>query len=166
VSAREFGTVPNCLEIRDCPDFSAILERAAERGRAKGLDYAGELTPIEAWRLFDAGAARIVDVRTRPEWEFVGRVADVPLVEWRRYGAQAPNPHFLRELAELAALDEPILFICRSGVRSHHAAELAARAGYARVFNVLEGFEGDLDASRRRGRLGGWRAADLPWEQS
>ena len=147
-------------------DLGEILERAAMRGRAKGLDYAGELTPIEAWRLFDAGAARIVDVRTRPEWEFVGRVTDVPLVEWRRYGAQEPNPQFLRELSEVAAHDEPLLFLCRSGVRSHHAAELAARAGYTRAFNVVEGFEGDLDATRRRGVLGGWRSAGLPWEQS
>ena len=59
-----------------------------------------------------------------------------------------------------------MLFLCRSGVRSHHAAEAAARAGFKRAYNVLEGFEGDLDCTRRRGTLGGWRAAGLPWEQS
>jgi len=62
--------------------------------------------------------------------------------------------------------DETVLFLCRSGVRSHHAAEAAARAGFKRAYNVLEGFEGDLDCTRRRGTLGGWRAAGLPWEQS
>ena len=109
--------------------------------------------------------ARIVDVRTQPEWEFVGRVPDAPLVEWRRYGEAGPNTDFVAELSRHAAREDAILFLCRSGVRSHHAAEVAARAGFARVFNVLEGFEGDLDNERRRGKLGGWRAAGLPWEQ-
>lgn len=147
-------------------DLGEILERALQRGRAKRLDYAGELTPAEAWALHEGGAARIVDVRTRPEWEFVGRVPKVPLVEWRRYGDTQPNPNFLRDLAHHASPDEPVLFLCRSGVRSHHAAELATRAGFRQAFNVLEGFEGDIDDSRRRGALGGWRAAGLPWEQS
>jgi len=143
-----------------------ILERAIERGRAKDLEYAGEVTPEEAWRLHDAGAACLIDVRTRPEYELVGRVTDTPLIEWRRYGEPQPNPRFLQELAQHAGEDETVLFLCRSGIRSHHAAEVAARAGYCHAFNVLEGFEGDLDASRRRGALGGWRAAGLPWEQS
>lgn len=132
-----------------------ILERAEQRGRAKGLDYAGEVTPAEAWRLHEGGVARIVDVRTRPEYEFVGRVPGTPLIEWRRYGDAEPNPTFLAELATEAGAEEPILFICRSAVRSHHAAELATRAGFRRVFNVLEGFEGDRDASQQRGNLGG-----------
>jgi len=68
------------------PGLAGILERAAARARAKGLSYAGEVTPAEAWRLHDAGAAQIVDVRTRPEHEFVGRIPGTPLVEWRRYG--------------------------------------------------------------------------------
>ena len=146
--------------------LAAILEHAAGRGRARSLDYTGEVTPAEAWQLHDAGAALIVDVRTRPEWELVGRVVDAPLVEWRRYGATSPNPDFLAELGAVAGPDEALLFICRSGVRSHHAAEVAARAGFRRVFNVLEGFEGDLDNRRQRGARGGWRAAGLPWEQS
>ncbi len=143
-----------------------ILERAIRRGRAKALPYAGEVTPEEAWRLHDARAAILVDVRSHPEFEFVGRVPDTPLVEWRRYGESAPNPAFLHELARFAGVEDTVLFLCRSGVRSHHAAAFASRAGYARAFNILEGFEGDLDANRRRGSRGGWRAAGLPWEQS
>lgn len=143
----------------------AILHRAGERGRAKGLGYAGEVTPLEAWRLHTAGAARIVDVRTKPEHEFVGRVPGTPLVEWRRYGETQPNPHFLSELSTVVEPGIPILFLCRSGVRSHHAAELAANAGYRSAFNIGEGFEGDLDESSRRGNSG-WRAAGLPWEQN
>ena len=105
-------------------------------------------------------------MRTLPEWEYVGRVQGALLVEWRRFQDEAPNPAFVAELAEAVERDETVLFLCRSGVRSHHAAEAAARAGFKRAYNVLEGFEGDLDCTRRRGTLGGWRAAGLPWEQS
>jgi hypothetical protein len=37
--------------------------------------------------------------------------------------------------------------------------------GFSNVINVLEGFEGDLDQSHQRGKLGGWRMDGLPWEQ-
>ena len=145
---------------------AAIYARAAERAQALGLSYAGALTPREAFRLHEAAAGIIVDVRTLAEWEFVGRVPDTILVEWRRFHEQGPNPDFLHELAARCTRDEPVLFLCRSAVRSHHAAEAAARAGFGRAYNVLEGFEGDLDTRRQRGALGGWRAAGLPWEQS
>src|SRR4029078_9170541 len=42
-----------------------ILERAAARGRAEGVPYAGLVTPAEAWTLQQARAAAIVDVRPR-----------------------------------------------------------------------------------------------------
>jgi rhodanese-related sulfurtransferase len=57
------------------------------------------------------------------------------------------------------------MFLCRSGVRSDAAARVAAAAGYAKAFNVVEGFEGDKDADGHRGTLGGWRKAGLPWVQ-
>jgi rhodanese-related sulfurtransferase len=50
-------------------------------------------------------------------------------------------------------------------VRSKAAAAAAARAGYAKVYNVVEGFEGALDAEQHRGAAG-WKAAGLPWRQS
>jgi len=153
------------VSAREAAGAPAIFEKAAERGRAKGLAYAGEVTPAEAWALHAAGAARIVDVRTRPEHEFVGRIPGTPLVEWRRYGDTQPNESFLQELAEAVDPATPLLFLCRSGVRSHSAAELATRAGYRKSYNILEGFEGNLDGAAHRGATG-WRAAGLPWEQS
>jgi rhodanese-related sulfurtransferase len=144
----------------------AVLERAAERARAKGLSYYGEVTPQEAWALQQAGAARIVDVRTAAENSYVGRIDGAPLVEWRPLGAQAPNPDFMAQLRECATPEVPVMFLCRSGVRSHAAAQLAAQSGYARAMNILEGFEGDLDAHSHRGTVGGWRKAGLPWVQS
>lgn len=142
-----------------------IYALAAQRAQSLGLGYAGALTPAEANRLQEAEAATIVDVRTFPEWELVGRVPGSVLIEWRRFHEQGPNPNFLPELAGAFDRAEPLLFLCRSAVRSHHAAEAAARAGFTRAYNILEGFEGDLDAGRQRGKLGGWRAAGLPWEQ-
>ncbi len=58
------------------------------------------------------------------------------------------------------------MFLCRSGGRSHHAAALATHEGFRECYNVLEGFEGDRDASGHRNTVGGWRAAGLPWVQS
>ena len=162
MSARE---APGAVEAA-VGEAAAILDRAAARGRELGLAYAGAVTPSEAHALHQAGLATLVDVRTLPEWEYVGRVQGSLLVEWRRFREPHPNPAFLAELAQAVERDTAILFLCRSGVRSHHAADMAARAGYKRAYNVLEGFEGDLDGERRRGKLGGWRAAGLPWEQS
>ena len=144
----------------------AIFARAAARGRALGLSYAGALTPREAHRVHEAGTAALVDVRTLPEWQYVGHVPNSLLIEWRRFRETQSNPAFLADLCATFDTDDTILLLCRSGVRSHHAAEAASRVGFRRVYNILEGFEGDLDSERRRGLLGGWRNAGLPWTQS
>jgi rhodanese-related sulfurtransferase len=132
-----------------------------------------DLSPREAWELLSVEpAAALVDVRTRAEWSYVG-IPDLSplggatvLVEWVLYPDGEPNAAFLDELTA-AGLDPgaPLIFICRSGVRSKAAAAEAARAGYAKVYNVVEGFEGPLDAEQHRGTAG-WRAAGLPWRQS
>jgi rhodanese-related sulfurtransferase len=87
-------------------------------------------------------------------------------IELLTYPGNLPNREFLADLADHAGKNEPVLFICRSGGRSHHAALLAQQAGYAASYNVLEGFEGDRDAQGHRNTIGGWRAAGLPWTQS
>jgi rhodanese-related sulfurtransferase len=143
-----------------------ILKKAEERATSLGLDYAGAVTPQEAWALRQSGAADIVDVRTKAEYEYVGRIARTTLIEWRRLGEGMPNPAFIEELVAQFPKDRPLLFLCRSGVRSHHAATLATKNGFGHAYNILEGFEGDLDDQGRRGNLGGWRKAGLPWEQS
>jgi rhodanese-related sulfurtransferase len=142
-----------------------ILARAAERAAHAGVGYAGLVLPTEAFELAQAGAV-LVDVRTRAEWELVGRVPGSVLVEWQRYPHGAANLGFFAELDVHASHEDIVLFLCRSARRSHLAAEAAAVRGYSRAFNILEGFEGDLDPLRRRGTLGGWRSAGLPWVQS
>ena len=135
-----------------------ILARADERQLTMGLPYAGAVTPAEAWALQGLGAAQIVDVRSVPEWQFVGHVPEVPLIEWPRDGEEPSLRAFLARLKETFDGGQPLLFLCRSGVRSHYAAELATRAGFGNAYNVLEGFEGDAPGK-------GWRAAGLPWKK-
>jgi rhodanese-related sulfurtransferase len=142
-----------------------IKKAARERGQKKGLSYAGELLPAEAHKLMQAGA-RLVDVRTKPEMIYVGKVPGSTAVEWQTYPGNRENPEFLAELAALVPKDTPVMFLCRSGARSHSAAEAATRAGWKEAYNVLEGFEGNKDAEGHRSTVGGWRKAGLPWTQS
>ncbi len=145
---------------------SAILARAAARAKQQAVPYAGLVTPSEAHALMQAEVATIVDVRTRFEAEYVGRIAGTPLIEWKPLGAAEPNQAFIEQLDALPDKRENLLFLCRSGVRSHAAAAAATEAGHRHAFNILEGFEGDLDEERHRGVKGGWRKAGLPWIQS
>ena len=144
-----------------------ILARAKERARSMKLPYAGALMPAEAHALLQQKPeARLVDVRTKAELEWVGRVPGALTIEWNTWPGGAQNPGFLRELQDqLKAKDAPVLFLCRSGGRSHNAAAAATQAGYSNAFNVLEGFEGDKDTQGHRNSVGGWRHARLPWVQ-
>jgi rhodanese-related sulfurtransferase len=145
-----------------------ILAQAKERAQAQGLPYEGALLPAEAHALLqNQPGAKLIDVRTRAEWEWVGRIPGALLIEWNTWPGGQPNAAFLDQLrAEVPAADTPVLFVCRSGARSHNAASAAARAGYAHSFNVLQGFEGDKNDKGQRNSVGGWRAAGLPWSQS
>jgi len=144
-----------------------ILQKGADRGRQLGLPYGGALTPAEASEVWkNAPGAKLVDVRTRAEWDYVGRIPGAVEVELLTYPGNRPNPAFLEELQGKVDKSAPVLFICRSGGRSHNAAMLALQAGYTNAYNVLEGFEGDRDAQGHRNSVGGWRAAGLPWTQS
>jgi rhodanese-related sulfurtransferase len=137
------------------------------------MSYAGDLKPTEAWKLLTENQkAQLVDVRTRPEWMFVGlpdltSLGRRPVLQsWQAFPTMEIDPNFTAELAEqIADKDAPILFICRSGGRSRAAAQAMTAAGYRRCYNVAEGFEGNPDPERHRGKTGGWKAAGLPWVQ-
>jgi rhodanese-related sulfurtransferase len=142
-----------------------IKKAAAERGKKMGLSYAGALLPAEAHKLMQAGA-KLVDVRTKPELQYVGKVPGSLAVEWQTYPGSRENPEFLAELAAAVPKDAPVMFICRSGARSHSAADAATRAGWREAYNVLEGFEGNKDSEQHRNTVNGWRKAGLPWTQT
>ncbi|MBL8449649.1 MAG: rhodanese-like domain-containing protein [Dechloromonas sp.] len=147
--------------------LTETLALAQERAQALRLPYAGALTPQEAATVLEsAPGARLVDVRTRAELDWVGRIPGAVEVEWNLYPGGARNEHFLAQLTRAVDAQAPVLFICRSGARSDAAARAAATAGFASAYNVLEGFEGDKDAAGHRSTVGGWRHAGLPWIQS
>lgn len=145
---------------------------------SQSQNYAGDVSPGEAFEMLSNDAkAVLVDVRTQPEWQFVGvpdlsNIDKTPvLLSWQAYPSMAVAPDFAATLStELskrgAAPDTPILFLCRSGARSRSAAVEMSRAGWGRCYNVVEGFEGDLDSARRRGSSGGWKARGMPWVQT
>ncbi len=146
--------------------LTEILNLARERGVALERPYQGELTPREAYDLLQlAPGAKIVDVRTRAEWDWVGRVPNAVEIEWNQYPGGVRNPNFVTELKRQVDPEAMVVFLCRSGVRSIGAATAASEAGYNNCYNVLEGFEGDKDANGHRGNIGGWRKAGLPWIQ-
>jgi rhodanese-related sulfurtransferase len=142
-----------------------VLEQARESARQAGLAYAGGVPPNAAWALVQAGVTTLVDVRTAEERKFVGLVPGSVHVPWATGTALTRNPRFTRELEAKVARHQPLLLLCRSGKRSVLAAEAAAKAGFTLAFNVLEGFEGELDAVQQRGRTDGWRFHGLPWVQ-
>lgn len=144
------------------------LSKARQHGREKRLPYAGAVTPAEAYELLRQNpGVKLVDVRTNAERDWVGRVA-IPseqhvAIEWNVYPGGTSNPDFLQQLTQVADKGDVLLFLCRSGVRSRHAAKLAVEHGYANSFDILEGFEGDKDAEGHRKTVSGWCKAGLPW---
>lgn len=143
-----------------------ILELAQQRGSQ--TPYRGAVTPNEAHSLLLGNPAiKLVDVRTKAERDWVGMV-DVPasqhlFVQWNLYPEGTPNPQFIQQLVAVAAPGDTLLFLCRSGVRSRHAAKLASEHGYGNCFDILEGFEGNKDAQGHRKTVEGWCKAGLPW---
>ncbi|MEU0496795.1 rhodanese-like domain-containing protein [Mycobacterium sp. NPDC006124] len=137
------------------------------------MSYAGDITPEEAWKLLaEHPDAVLVDCRTEAEWRFVG-VPDVSslqrevlYVEWN-HSDGSHNDRFVDDLVSAGVTpgERPVVFLCRSGNRSIGAAEAATGAGMTPSYNVLDGFEGNLDEAGHRG-ASGWKAVGLPWRQS
>ncbi|TFW70121.1 rhodanese [Methylotenera oryzisoli] len=150
-------------------DIQEILALAEQRAIEKRLPYTGALTPQEADAILRADAsAQLVDVRTKAELELVGRVPSALHVEWAFYPGMVANPDFAAQLqAQLnqkgADKNTVIMFLCRTGGRSHNAAVVAESLGYMHVYNVLEGFEGDANEYKQRTLINGWKHAGLPW---
>ncbi|MFL9925337.1 rhodanese-like domain-containing protein [Herbaspirillum lusitanum] len=142
------------------------LQNIKTAAAASGLPYAGGIAPPDAWKLFSSGRVLLVDVRTNEERKFVGHVPNSLHVAWATGTAMTRNPRFVRELeSKIGGKQVPALLLCRSGKRSAAAAEAAAKAGLTCIFNVLEGFEGEIDAQQQRGKDDGWRFHGLPWVQ-
>jgi len=145
-----------------------ILAHADQRRAEYQLPYAGAFTPAEAFELLQLMPdARLVDVRTRAELDWVGRpvVGDGQYIhiEWTRYPGGVPNPEFIEQLRSAASPETPLIFLCRSAARSKLAAVAAEKAGFVKAFDLLEGFEGAKDGSGHRKTVDGWCRSGLPW---
>lgn len=136
-------------------------------------NYVADVSVQDAYAALTADQnAALVDVRTAAEWDYVGTPdldalrKPVHLIEWVTYPNNQPNDAFLSQLEEAGiAKDAPVYFLCRSGARSAAAASAAAQAGFSATYNILQGFEGDLDEAGHRS-VAGWRNSGLPWRQS
>lgn len=121
----------------------------------------------------------LVDVRTPEETNFVGIVDPaelderMALIPWKLLPDMRLNPNFTSALTAITqenftekALDAKIFFMCRSGARSDQAAYHATTLGFKNCYNIIGGFEGDIDSDNHRGNINGWKAENLPWRQS
>ena len=126
------------------------------------------LEPRRAWELLQQYTdAVLVDVRTKVEHAFVGHPLGASHIAWKEAPDWQVNPKFVAEVEKLVPdKNAPILLLCRSGQRSLDAAKALEEAGFRRLINIVDGFEGPLDQHNHRGNLGGWRFNDLPWAQS
>lgn len=150
----------------ESPTEPLTLTAARQRAKDAGLPFAGSVSPEEAWELQQQGQAVIVDVRSNEERKFVGHLPDSLHVAWATGTALTRNPRFVKELeGKLKDKQSVVLLLCRSGKRSALAAEAASKAGLPNVFNIEQGFEGELDEALQRGHSGGWRFHKLPWVQ-
>jgi len=142
----------------------AILKAAQKRGTENNFPYAGALTPHEAFEILQANPeALLVDVRTQAELELVGRVPNALNIEWATYPGMVKNQDFANQLAAKVDKKLMVIFMCRTGGRSHNAAVVAEQLGFDHAYNMLEGFEGEANELKQRTMINGWKHAGLPW---
>lgn len=141
-----------------------ILNQAQLRAAENNISYAGLVTPQEANTLVEqAHEIVLVDVRSRAELELVGRVPFATHIEWAFYPGMVANPEFAQQLQAQIDKNHTVIFMCRTGGRSHNAALLAQQLGYTKAYNMVEGFEGEANALKQRTLINGWKHAGLPW---
>jgi rhodanese-related sulfurtransferase len=148
--------------------ITELLDTAHRRSQTNSSSFAGELLPDEAHELLQlAPGARLVDVRSHAELELNGVIPGALHVEWQSWPGWVLNPHFLTQVARGTDPESLLLFICRSGHRSHRAASACAAAARGSCYNVLEGLEGELNkATGHRNEINGWKMRGLPWTQT
>jgi len=138
------------------------------------------VTAKEAYDMWqkDQQKIKIIDSRTPEEYAFVGHApmaVNIPnqfmTYAWdekKKVYVMKDNPNFVKEVQKRFAKDDTILVMCRSGQRSAPAVNLLAKAGYTKVYNIPEGFEGDKVKDPQSPNHGkrmqnGWRLSNLPW---
>ncbi len=132
------------------------------------------LSPADAFAMLEKKPnSLLIDVRSSMEFLFVGHPKGAVHIAWIDEPDWDINPNFVTEIRKLVlggvcgedGQTPAIILICRSGNRSLEAGQLLLKSGLSNVFNIDEGFEGELNEQHQRSTLGGWRFHQLPWEQ-
>ncbi|MGQ0441882.1 MAG: rhodanese-like domain-containing protein [Methylophilaceae bacterium] len=141
-----------------------IFLQAKKRAQQSGLPYAGALTPTEAYQVLqNVQQAQLVDVRSTAELDLGGKIPEATHIEWAFYPGMIANQDFAKQLEMQMDKETVLIFMCRTGGRSHNAAAIAAKLGFAQSYNMLEGFEGEANAQKQRTLINGWKHTGLPW---
>jgi rhodanese-related sulfurtransferase len=131
-----------------------------------GAPDIGALPPEEALAMVKNPGTHIIDVRSIAEYVLIGHPVDalnIPLTFWNEKAQSfETNGDFVQDIQERFGKSDTLIFICRSGGRSQKAAEAAFQAGFAKVYSVTEGFEGEKDENGHR-TVGGWKNRGLPY---
>jgi rhodanese-related sulfurtransferase len=131
-----------------------------------------QISPQNAFELLkNQKNSVLIDVRTSEELNFVGVVNAssfenrLIFLAWQTLPQMQQNQNFANDLLAKVNKDNEILFLCRTGGRSNQSAQLASTLGFKKCYNIINGFEGDLNSQNHRGLINGWKASNLPWEQ-
>lgn len=138
------------------------------------------VTSAEAYAKWSASpkSITILDVRTPEEYIFIGHAPmafNVALAlqtyawnpETNEYDLK-PVSDFVDQVKKVAQPTDTILVTCRSGSRSAMAVNLLAKAGYKYVYNITDGFEGDMVKDEtslyyEKRMMNGWKNSGTPW---
>jgi rhodanese-related sulfurtransferase len=133
------------------------------------------ISALKAWEVLqEEPNIAFIDVRSDMEFLFIGHPTGSVNIPWIQEPDWIINPDFVRDVRKLilgGIIDTPehhavpVLLICRSGKRSAEAGHLLVENGFHRVYNIEDGFEGELNEKHHRSSLAGWRFDNLPWEQ-
>ena len=138
------------------------------------------LTAKEAFSKWHVSPEKVVilDVRTPEEYIFVGhapmalnipvRLFSQKLTMQKKRPVLENNPAFVSEIKQHYKVTDKLLVMCRSGGRSAVAVNLLAKAGFKEVYNIVDGFEGDVvkdPQSYYNGKRvrNGWKNSGVPW---
>ncbi len=155
-------------------------KKPAEIPKKKRTTLGLYVTAQEAYTMWQkySNKNKILDVRTPQEYAFVGHApmaVNIPVefmtYKWnpqeKRY-AMKVNRKFVREVKKKFKRADTILVMCRSGSRSAMAVNRLAKAGYKQVYNIIDGFEGDMIKNPQNPNFGkrmknGWKNSGAPW---
>jgi len=163
------GKAPTKITRRGIENPTAMQRQTLPTSRRKPtMSDIKNLTPPEAWHILQTHTpAILIDVRDPVEYLMVGYPPGAINIPWKFAPDWRINPDFVQQVRErVPDRAQTVLLICRSGQRSHDAAQALSADAYLNLINISEGFEGALDDNKQRGRKGGWRFHGLPWQQS